>query len=274
MMNLSKSGENEFLRVVYKGVYMKKSVMLLFIVVFALTNVSEAKVLNLSVVERNWYPFSYNEEGIIKGMHVDIVKKALDDLGYNATVKVLPSKRGVRYAKSGEIDGVISIAYSPEMSKVFDFPQDSDAENESKWRIMQVDHIILTHKDIDYEFTGDIKSLPGPVRIPIGETFAANLREAGHVVYETRTDMQNFMMLIRDGTGSVITTSVVAERLFLNPEFTGQFNIQAVPLVSQSYHLGFSKKTFLTKEEKQKIWEEIARLRDDYVYMLQLFAQY
>ncbi len=248
--------------------------MLLFLIVFGLTNISEAKILNFSIVERSWYPFSYVEDGIIKGMHVDIVKKALDDLGYGVDIKVLPSKRGVRYAKSGEIDGVISIAYSPEMSLVFDFPQDSGAVNESKWRIMQVDHIILTHKDIDYEYSGNIKTIPGPVRIPIGEAFATNLRKAGHVVYETRTDMQNFMMLIRDGFGSVITTSVVAERLFISPEFKGVFNIQAVPFVSQSYHLGFSKKTPLTKDEKQKIWEEIARLRDDYVYMLQLFAQY
>lgn len=253
---------------------MRKRVIMVLLLLLAVTAVSEAKMLTLSVVERSWYPFSYVEGSTITGMHVDMVKKALDELGHTYEIKVLPSKRGVKYARTGEIDAVISIAYSPKMSEVFDFPQDAGRVPESKWRIMQVDHIILTHKDADYEYTGNIESLPGPVRIPIGETFAASLRDAGHVVYETRTDLQNFMMFMRDGTGSVVTTSVVAERLFMNPDFTGEFNIQAVPLISQSYHLGFSKKTPLTHEEKQKVWDTIARLRDDYVYMLQLFAQY
>ncbi len=253
---------------------MKKFLVFCFFILIGLATSIEAKVLNLSIVERSWYPFSYVEKKIIKGMHVDIIKKALGDLGYKVNIKVLPSKRGVRYAKSGEIDGVISIAYSPEMASVFDFPSDAGAVNESRWRIMQVDHIIITHKTIDYEYSGNIMTLPGPIRIPIGEAFSASLKNVGHVVYETRTDIQNFMMLIRDGTGSVITTSVIAESLFLNSDFAGKFNIQAVPFVSQSYHLGFSKKTSLTKEDKQKVWEKIAKLRDDYVYMLQLFAQY
>ena len=253
---------------------MKKLFVLIFFLATCVAHTAYAKDLTLSVAERSWYPFSYVEAGRVTGIHVDMVRKAVQSLGHSLTIKVLPSKRSMKYAQSGRIDGLISIAYNKGNADILDYPADAEVGSESQWRIMQVDHIVVTHSESAYEFDGDVKTIPEPIRLPQGESFTSSLIEAGHLVYETRTDIQNFKMLIRDKTGSVITTSVIAENMFSKLSVDDALVIQAVPMLSESYHVGFSKKSLLSKDEKQKIWDEISRLRDDYVYMLQLFAQY
>ncbi|MBF0224058.1 MAG: transporter substrate-binding domain-containing protein [Desulfobacterales bacterium] len=240
-----------------------------------------AKTINLTIDERYWYPFAYIENDQPKGMHVDIIKEALKNLGYEIKIKPLPRKRSIMSCEEGEVDGVISIAFHPELAKSLEFP--SDAANppqsqwgtkESKWRIMQVDQMIVTLIDNNYEFDGDMKSIPNPVRVPRGETIIADLEKFGLYVEEAREDNQNFGKLLRDKDGSVITSSIMAENMDNTPEFKNKFRIQAIPLASQSYFLAFSLKSTLNADEKNKIWDEIKRLRDDYVFMLVMFSQY
>ncbi|MDM8516501.1 hypothetical protein QUF76_09895, partial [Desulfobacterales bacterium HSG16] len=145
---------------------------------------------------------------------------------------------------------------------------------ESKWRIMQVDHMVITHMDSQYEFEGDIKTLPAPIRLPFGEALATDLEKAGLKVDMAKEARNNFRKLMRDKTGVVITTSVMAEEMNKQFEFKDKFIISPTPLASQSYFLAFSKKSEVSDDEKKKIWEEIARWRDDYLFMLQIFAQY
>lgn len=253
---------------------MFKSIIGTIIILTAFTGHVFAKTLTLSIDDRYWYPFTYIKNSTAMGMHVDITKKALSNLGYTVNIKAIPRKRAIKYLERGKIDGVISLAHNPGMSPLIDFPPDAQSKQESQWRIMQVDQMVITHIDNNYEFDGYINSIPTPVRLPLGESFTTNLRSAGLVVEETKTDVQNFKMLTRDKKGSVITASVIAEIMFIDPNFKDQFTIQPIPLISQSYYLAFSSKTPLSAFEKRKIWDEIARLRDDYVYMLQVFAHY
>ncbi|MCP4352928.1 MAG: hypothetical protein GY795_46350 [Desulfobacterales bacterium] len=234
-----------------------------------------SETLKLTVDERDWFPFTFQENSQGRGMHVDIANKALKSLGYETIVKPYPRKRCIKNLQYGLYDAMISVAYHKELAGVLDFPPDADKIHESLWRIMQVDYVIVSYGTEDsYEFEGDIKTLPLPVRIPFGETLSLDMKNAGLKVDEARTEIQNFKKLMRDKKGVVITTSVIAERMNQDPFFRGQIKIHATPLQSRSYHLAFSKESKLSPEDKKKIWEEIRRWRDDYVYMLQLFALY
>ncbi|MBF0118444.1 MAG: transporter substrate-binding domain-containing protein [Desulfobacterales bacterium] len=248
---------------------------LLFILIFInIISIAEGKDIKLSCDARYWYPFVYTEGALIKGMHIDIVTKALKNLGYNAHINALPRKRSILSAESGDVDGIISITYHPNHAKSLEYPEGANVDKESKFRIMQVDLMIISHIDNNYEFEGDIKSIPAPIRITRGETIADDLKNQGLEVEETTSDEQNFSKLIRDKKGTVITTSVIAESMNKDKRFTSKFKISSTPLISQSYYLAFSVKTKLSSSGKKNIWEEISRLRDDYVYMLQVFAQY
>lgn len=233
-----------------------------------------AEVLTLCADERNWYPFTYQEAKQAKGMHIDIVTKALESLRYEFTITPLPRKRCLINVQNGETDGMISVAYDPELAETLDYPADAATTQESQARMMQVDHVIVTARDDSYDFAGDLTTLPLPVRIPAGEVITERLRHAGLRVEEVKTDEQNFQKLLRDQQGVIITTSVIAETMNQRPEYAGKFTIHATPLISQSYHLVFSKKAPLSPEQKQAVWDAITTWREDYVFMLQVFAQY
>lgn len=233
-----------------------------------------AEDLNLCVDSRHWYPFTFSEQGRAKGMHVEIVRSALENLGYRVLIAPVPRRRCVRLVEKGTADGMISVAHAAELGKIMEFPSGAATDSESPWRIMQVDHMAVTHLSDPYEFENDIANLPNPVRVPQGESLIAELKNAGRFVEEARTDEQNFGKLKRDKGGTVVTTSVMAEAMNNDEGFKGVFRIQSTPLFSQSYHLAFHRGAKLSSGEMEKIWREVARLRDDYVYMLQLFARY
>jgi len=51
----------------------------------------------------NYPPYSYKENGVAKGIYVDILKKAFSQIkNYNVTIKMVPWKRGLNYIKTGK----------------------------------------------------------------------------------------------------------------------------------------------------------------------------
>jgi polar amino acid transport system substrate-binding protein len=253
-----------------------KRTVLIFVILMAWAGYGMAlaqKTIVLTVDERYWYPFIYFERGEPKGMHVDLVKKALTSIGYNVMIIPYPKRRCLHVVKNGVVDGMLSISYHPDLVDGMHFPRDAATHKESKYRIMQMDHVVVS-TDKKYEFDGNMASLPEPVRLPRGEPIALELKAAGKRVDVASTDLQNFRKLLRDIYGVVITTSIIAEKMNLDPAMAGKLHISAKPMASRSYFLTFSHKSSLTKEERKEIWNEVKRWREDYVYMLQLFSQY
>jgi polar amino acid transport system substrate-binding protein len=251
---------------------MGKFAAFLLVLVFLVSD-AHAKNLVFAVDNRNWYPFTYIQDDKATGMHVDIAVKAMESLGHKVKIVFYPRKRCFVAAKYGKVDGVVSVVYHASLNNILEFPEDANSAAESQWRLMQVDHVIASYSPL-YEYSGDIYSLPQPVRLPAGDSLAYDLSRAGLMMDEAKTDEQNMKKMLRDKSGVVITTSVLAEKMNNQAEFAGRFKIQSTPLASKSCHLAFSPHTDLTKEEKNEIWDEIKKLREDYVFMLQLFSVY
>jgi len=255
---------------------MKRLIIIcLTIFVLGIPLLSSAESLNLCVDDRYWYPYTFTDSaGKPKGMHIDLVLKALEELGYQATIKAYPKMRCIYMTKANEVDGMISISYDKSLDQSFTYPPGDNNEKESPFKIMQVDHLVITYKDDPYVYNGDMSTLPSPIRIPFGETVVDSLQKTGLAIQKVKTDEQNFLKMIRDKNGCVITTSIIAEKFNQNDKFAGKFKIQATPLTSQPYFLTFSPKSKLSADKQKKIWEEIAKWRDDYVFTLVMYSQY
>ena len=244
-------------------------ISLLTFAIMLISNTGNAKSIKLCVEERNWYPFTYFKNSQPQGMHIDITKKALTNLGYDEIIICgAPRIRCLQInAKHGRVDGIISVVYDSDFKDYIIFPQ--------KQKIMQVDHLVITYTGSSYEFEGDLKTLPQPVRVISSETsFIDRLKNVGLNTEAVKNDVQNFDKLMRDQIGSVITTSLVAEKMNEDKRYQGRFEIQATPFSSDAYLLVFSQKSKISRKEMTAIWNEIEKLRHDYVYMLQIFAQY
>ena len=73
---------------------------------------------------------------------------------------------------------------------------------------------------------------------------------------------QNLLKLLRDGAGSVVSIPEAIENVSKQPQFAGKVHVSDTPYVSKSYFLGFSKKTPITEEERQRVWEQIMKVRE------------
>lgn len=250
--------------------------IVLLLTVFLCTRTAPAsdEPLTLNCSERYWYPFLYTQDDQTRGIFYDIVSKALENLKIKALVEPVPFRRAMVNAREGKVDGIIAVGYQLDMMQDLDYPPDADKDLESPWRIMQVDHVVVSYAKNSYEFEGALKTLPAPVRLIQDAPIIDDLSKIGIDVQEVRDDVQNFLKLMRDKNGVIITTSVTAEMMHQDPRFKGKIKIHAIPVASNAYYLAFSKKSRLSAEDKMRIWKEVKRWRDDYVFMLQVFSKY
>lgn len=233
----------------------------------------EKRVIKLVCSDQLWYPFVYMEKDV-EGIHVDIVRAALENAGYSASIEALPLARCIKMAERGMVDGIISVAYDKNYARFIEYPPGSAEAKESQWRIMQVDDVVVTSSEDDYEFAGDISTLPRPVHVFKSEPILEELKETGVETEPADTNWLNFSKLARRRQGSIITTSVIAEKMGQDESFRGKFTIQVLPLRSRSYYLAFSWGAHLTHDERMRIWKEIENVREDNVFMLTTFGKY
>ena len=249
-------------------------ILSILLVLLVVPNIN-AQEISLNSPIRHSYPFLYWEDSQLKGMHIDIVTDALNNLGYDVQIEGYPLNRCIRRAEKKAVDGIISVPYDSTYDNILSYPPDAGKAKESNWRIMQVDNVVVTHVNSNYEFEGEVSRLPSPIRIIYGRNVVEK-RLAGVKgrIEKVKTNVQNFKKLLRDKRGVLITTTVTAENMYQDPRFKDKIRIHHIPLTSLSHHLAFSQDTDLTAAERREIWNEIAKLRKDYAYMLQLYAQY
>ncbi len=247
----------------------------LFILITTVNNPLHAETILISTDASRWYPYTYVEEGEAKGIHIDIVSAALKNLGYEVIFKPFPWKRSLRMAEIGRSNAVVSASYKPERAQYMHYPTDAASSKESRWRITQVGYVVVTPQQSDYEFDGDIATLPHPVRAPLGYSIVEDLRKKGIVVTTASNFTQNMKSLIHSQKGVVITPLLNAKMLSADTRFSAQFKISPKEVAAKSYFMTFSKKNpNVTQQEMGNIWNEIKNLREDKTYMRKLSEQY
>ena len=234
----------------------------------------QAQTIKIAADQNMWYPFSFEENGVSKGLHIDIVTLALKNLGYLHIFHPLPWKRCLLETKYGKYDALISASYKPERAEFLYYPQDASSAVKSGYRITQVEYSIVTSIDNPYEFDGNVKSIPHPIRATLGYSVVDNLRKEGIFVMETPGDFNSFKMLLRDRTGCIVTLPEIANMLMRQPNYKRKFYISRKPFKSKSYFLVFSKKSLISKAKREKIWDEIKRIREDNELMGKILKKY
>ena len=119
---------------------LKKTVsLLLFLFLFSYSSVF-SETLNLVTLESK--PAEYTENGVIKGINVDIVREALKRMGYDCKIIFLPWKRALNSVKTGQADGIIDAAYSEERAVYMYYP--SEAIFIEEWYCFKRKDTVLT----------------------------------------------------------------------------------------------------------------------------------
>lgn len=188
------------------------TVKVLLVFAHILTAVS-SRDITLCSDENYWYPFSYtNEKGEAAGLYIDMVSRIFENLDYSCTITPLPWKRCLLGAENGSYDGVVGASYKDERALFLDYPENA-AANRSVYYLTKVEYVLVTHKDENYCFRGNVKTVPQPVRGVLGYSIVDDLRKQGVVMHTSTNVRKNMEMLIRSGRGAVITTPHTARDL-------------------------------------------------------------
>ena len=76
----------------------------------------------------NYFPYSYEEEGMPAGLFVELTKKIMDSIPLKVTYRIYPFKRAMALGKQGT--GLVSGLYkNPERQRNFDFSRPYYTEN-------------------------------------------------------------------------------------------------------------------------------------------------
>ncbi|MCP4430847.1 MAG: amino acid ABC transporter substrate-binding protein [Gammaproteobacteria bacterium] len=76
----------------------------------------------------NYFPYSYEEEGMPAGLYVELTKKIMDSTPLKVTYRIYPFKRAMALGKQGT--GLVSGLYkTPERQRYFDFSRPYYTEN-------------------------------------------------------------------------------------------------------------------------------------------------
>jgi len=239
------------------------------------TRDSAAAVIRLCCDQAAWYPLTYVEAGTARGIHIDLIRRAVENLGHRLQVLPMPWVRCLLVAEAGGVDGVATASYSAQRARFLRYPADASNEALSRWAVAEVEDRIVTPAGQPFEFDGDLSRLPQPVRVPRGWTVGEFLAAAGvSVDANAPSDEANLAKLLRDGSGSAIAVQDTLAILLQRPAFAGRLHVSARPLRSQSYFLPFARRSALSEVMIQAIWDEIRRLREDPVVMAELRAAY
>lgn len=233
-----------------------------------------APPLRICIDTNLWYPFTFVAENRAAGLHVDIVSAALERVDFTAQFTPLPWKRCLHEARLGSVDAIVTAAYREERDRFLHYPPDASDTPISRWRVTQVEYVVMNLADSPYEFTGDLRSIPPPARAPYGYSIADDLAASGIRLDLAPGDENNVRKLLRDREGVVVTIPQMASLLLKRPEYAGKLKVSKQPIKSKSYFLAFSRQGRVAPADRVAIWEAVALVRDDEDQMDQFSQHY
>ena len=158
----------------------------------------------LVILSSNYPPHIYEENGVIKGLRVELLAELFKRMGYTYVPKIMPWARAVTMIKVGQADGICSIWYKPEREAYLSYPKFP--------YVLEVQGIYQRAgtREIHYKSLLDFKGMKiGTIR---GFAYPKEFMKSPLFKIETvATDKQNFIKLAMGRLDIVIGDSVVGD---------------------------------------------------------------
>ena len=214
---------------------------------------------------------------------VDILKQAVNNMKKKANIDLkieyMPWSRCLLLLEKGEMDAALIASYKEERAKYLDYPPDAGAKEgrpcASLYKIGCSGYVVVTLKSDPFEYKGDVKLLPRPVRVARGYSIVSDLEDIFKNDLEvTKSDMINLQKLLRDKQGSVITHFAYILDLKKFQKLSDQFKIHKKFYVQKSYYIPFSKKSSFPKQYRISLWKEIRNIYNNKELISNLISKY
>ena len=230
----------------------------------SLAATSRPKV-RVCVGDEYWFPFSYIQDGVMQGVHLDMAKMALNAAGFDAEFVTMPWARCANHeTKNGTMDVPLSAGCRKERLEWLYYPADAEVDGpdcKSKYALMCNGHVVVVPAKSKYKFDGDLSKVPQPIRIVHGYVQVKESQDRKVQVDTGSNDESNLRKMLRDETGSVLMLIESGQQFTAMQEFKNKFRIIENYSDSGDSFMPFSKKGKFSEADAKRVWEEIAKLR-------------
>lgn len=211
-------------------------VLFLTMVSLSLANPETKKItLNFSP----WPPFEYEENRIPKGINLEIIKTALQRMGFEVLFLQYPWKRAYEDAKSGNADGVFSMGKKPEREIFFFYP--SEPTINTYWYLYFLKGNVVPFKK-------DLQGLKG-LTIGIARGYIYTPEFMKSPLFERKvvnTDLLNLKKLRKGRLDAMVCNDINCQLLIKENNMENLFEIYTeTPIDITPMYLGFTKKSKL-----------------------------
>lgn len=204
------------------------------------------------IVSDTYPPYEYQENGIIVGFDVEILKAVSKEADIECDIKFFPWKRAMMMIESGKADGIFSMAHSKERENFVYFPPE---------------HLSIGKKRIfaNSNFKGDIlaiQDLDGKrIGIVRGNTYGEKFDNYNACIKdEAENPDMLFKKLNVDRYSLVIENENVAAFTIKKLSLKGIRPLSFIPH-EVKYYIGISKKSKRAKELLDKISNALLRMK-------------
>lgn len=228
--------------------------------ILAMSSLVQAKTIRLVTLE--YPPYEYTQDGQLKGLAVDVIRRTFKEMNQPITIEVLPWARAMRYIKEGNRDAIFTAFKNPERERFADF---------SNQVLMQQSVSLFVRKDSEITFEGDLRELDayslGVVRkISYGLKLDNAIKtDTFKQVEEANEGTQNFGLLLKKRVDMVASTKYGGYHIL--KKLDRESDVKELPISVQSLpsYIAFSKERKLT-QLRDEFDKTLARLKQSGEY--------
>ncbi|APJ02839.1 transporter substrate-binding domain-containing protein [Silvanigrella aquatica] len=126
----------------------------------------------------------------ITGSEIDVlnlaVKKLKGKLNIKLNIELTPWTRCIYMAEKGEVDVVLNVSYNEERAQYLDYRPDADPYEKysctSKYLLTCTGYAVVALNSNLYEYDGNPKLLPNPVRVSRGYSIVSELQKLSQMI--------------------------------------------------------------------------------------------
>jgi len=225
------------------------------------------------IVTLEWEPHAYtNEEGVVRGIAVDIMNLVFSRLNVSYEIRLIPWTRAMKEAETGESDGILLTAYAPWRDEFFYY----DEEQRNYVRGEPIPHTASSISDgvfwvrkvvkegIKFETLEDIREKGYRVGAVANDQSTGELHLAGIDVTEYPNDVAKFQ-----GLADGIVDMALVDKAIAFPILTRMGLVDEMTYFPQSFfrnplYMPFSKKSDYPNlpELREQIFDELRKIHE------------
>ncbi len=234
------------LRISYLGKVKRVAIFLMGIALFS--NAFSSDLLRpeprtLEILTLHYPPYEYEEDGMLKGIAVDVVEEVFNRMDHPIQINLVPWDRALSMIEHGAADALFTAYKTPEREAFCDFSNE-----------VLVDQTIslFVREDSTIQFDGDLSSLEGYTlgtvrKLGYGSVMDKALKHGVLTNVEaTRTAEKNMAMLILNRVDVLVSNKYGAYDILKRLKRTDKVKELTPSIEHVSSYLAFSKKRNLS----------------------------